>query len=228
VFPYYPGESDPALRNQIAGSTLVRVEHYNTIQTYSNVLYGDFCVYDEDTDDTRVMVPLDQEGTHCPVLKGRGDFLAYYRSQTIPATEPSFILGGTPPDLSQDWQTDRGTGIDTGVNLPALAVGDRVMIATDTDSRKVWFGKNGRWYTVNGAEVTEEQWKNGEGYACLMDVEDGADGPEYYPAATVKYGFTHVRLHLGLTCEYTPPSGFTYVAAMTLKETIPTGDEPDV
>ncbi len=70
--------------------------------------------------------------------------------------------------------------------------------------------------------------KNGEGYACLMDVEDGADGPEYYPAATVKYGFTHVRLHLGLTCEYTPPSGFTYVAAMTLKETIPTGDEPDV
>ena len=212
----------------MSGTTLVRVEHYNTIDNYDNVLYGDFCVYDEDIDDTRVMVPLDQEGEHCPVLKGRGDFLKYYRSQTIPDTEPSYIIDGAPGDLSSDWQADNGTGIDTGVNLPALAVGDRVMIATDTTSRKVWFGKNGVWYGVDGAALTPEAMKNGEGYTTLMDVEDGADGPEYYPAATVKYGFTHVRLHLGATCRYQPPSGhLLFAASRTLKLTADTGEVPD-
>ena len=227
--PFYPGESDPDLRAQIPGSTLIRRDHYHTTQDYENVLYGDFCVYDDDTEDTRIMVPLDQEGNHAPVIKGRADFLIAYRIGIPPgvrADEPSFIredFAGGSGDFAGS-----GTGFDTGVNLPALAVGDRVMIATDTESRKVWFGKNGTWYGLEGALDMNNPQAFEEGYVTVMDVEDGVDGPEYYPAATVKYGTTHVRLHLGATCRYQPPPGHSIARSTTTREVIPTGDEPIV
>lgn len=224
TFPFYPGTSDPDLRPEIPGSTLVRVEHYHTTQTFPNVLYGDFVTYDAGLDTERVMVPLDTEGVNFPVLKGRGDFLGFYRDN-IPAEEPAYdAVAGTRGD---DWKVNGGSGVDTGVNLGEIAVGDRIMIATDVTNRKIWFGRNGVWYRPDGGEVTAKQIADGEGYTTLMDIEPGKDNPEYYPAATVKYGASHVRMHFGSTCRYTPPGGHLRISASkNLKLSIPMGDRP--
>lgn len=222
--PYYPGVSDPALRPAIAGTTIVRVE--NSVLTYPDsdpALYGDL-IFSEVVADVyheNVGVPWDAgEGRHCPVMKGRADNLTQYRK---PADGPF------PVELMEDafpYENGFGTTIDTGVDLGSLKVGDRIMWLTDTETRKVWIGINNVWKGADGAAVTKDDIAEGKGYVTLLDVEPDQE-PDYYPAASFRYGPTWVRLHLGHSCLYSPPQGFAYVSeGQDTELVVPQGDEP--
>jgi hypothetical protein len=132
---------------------------------------------------TRRLPSLHETLYSAPIFKGRGDNLAAIKT-----------IG-----------TDTGHGgVWTGVDLVSLAVNDIIMIATDCDSRKVWFGKNGTWYGPSGGAADPV---GGSGNACLMD---GAAGQRnYYPGASYRYGPTHLRfLFRRDQLTYAPPAGF--------------------
>lgn len=230
-FPYYPGESDPGDRQEIPGSILVRVEHTTEDDTVEDVMYGDYVqdLFDDDDNylETKVVVPYGAEiGVQTPVLKGRGDFLAFYRDGSQPSEdeieERGFLVQGVG-DLNDNGLNFAGTGIDTGVNLGVLAREDRVMIAVDVPERKIWFGINGVWKGPDGREVRLEDIANGEGYATRLDASEGEEA-EYFAAATVKYGPTRLRMHMGGSCKHSPPGGFLF--AGTTKLRISEGSEP--
>ncbi len=123
------------------------------------------------------------------VFKGRGDSL---RSIKSPGEAESEINSGGGAD-----------GIWTGVALGELREGDIVMIATDTKTRKVWFGKNGHWIGPGGTLADPSK---GSGFACLMDGEAGARN--YFPAVSFRLGPTKLRMRFAGAQKFAAPSGF--------------------
>jgi hypothetical protein len=185
------------------GSSITATQNrYQTIK-HENIAYGDFTHlgrFDYETAGTdytnqwQIWCPEDKVGKAMPVIKGRGDYLPARRSE----------VGTDFDNVSADGNTPL-PGYDTGVDLGELVVGDRIMIATDTASRKVWFGKNGQWVGPDGGAANPEK---GDGYACLMDLDTEQKTVQYHAAVSARYGPTWVRMHLGIGLVYSPPKGF--------------------
>lgn len=132
-------------------------------------------------------------GRHTWVLKGRGDALA---STQTPSQDATPDLTSTPPTL----------GVWSGVDLGDLKSGDIIMVATDTATRKVWFGRNGQWYDTNGAGSGIPADPNHVvNPAVLMD---GDAKTLYYPACSWRVGPTKLTMRFGVSQKYAPPSGF--------------------
>ena len=162
--------------------------------------------------DTGVTIPFAPGGanagkTQGPVFKGRADMLDSIKTP-----------GADPAPGAGDGHGTKGPfphGVWTGVDLGSLGVGDTVMIATDVDSRKVWFGKNGSWIAPSGAANPAA----GTGWACYMDGYAAVGKPgqrNYVPGQSNYYPGVSYRLP-GTTCnilfgakdfKYPPPQGF--------------------
>lgn len=100
-------------------------------------------------------------------------------------------------------------GVWTGIDLGALVKGDVVMIATDTKTRKIWFGKNGKWFSVSGALA---QFQSDQ-YATHMD---GDAEVKYYPTCSYRLGKTWVKMRFGAAQKYGPPAGFDRLGASSI------------
>jgi hypothetical protein len=192
---------------------ITKTAGFHYAQTFPGI-FGDMIAYDDDSGAAYVAVPRhapdgrsDSTGQSAPVIKGRLDRITEGR------LKPSHGHPAPFPNHNDDIPTGSGPlpGYDTGVNLGVLKVGGRVMIATDTKTRKVWFGYDGVFYGQNGP-LTAKQLADGEGFACLMDVAPGIDPatgkaytPDYRAAAWYRYGPTWLRMHLGPSVMFQPP-----------------------
>jgi len=237
----------------------VRYTSPYTIPVKDNILYGDFVNFYVGSDaltfdwaywdlvlDTTVTISpaiaqMFSNGTHSPVFIGRVDQWTFYDN----SSNYYGGLGGGP--VSQGVSDGSDVKIDgsrrasgqvmgmvgqfTGVDLGTLAVGDVIMIATDTSTGYVWFGKNGTWYgpgDSHGVTValnpSTDGPAHGTKWAAVMDggsasaqpvttpsgPYDYATGrPRYFPAVGYRIGPLKANLLYGDKVKHTPPSGFT-------------------
>lgn len=133
-------------------------------------------------------------GTHTWVLKGRGDLLGDANTATDdgPLVPP---LGGDGALFNGVW---------SGVDLGHLALDDVIMLAVDTSTRQVWFGKNGKWYDKHGVSP----YVPGNVNLLPAMLLDGETSQDYYPAATLRAGQSQVRFQWGVSTKYQRPGGF--------------------
>lgn len=135
-------------------------------------------------------------GSHTWGFKGRGDTLA----STTTATDD----GPLDPPLGGEGALFNG--VWSGVDLGTLEIDDVLMFATDVSARKLWLGKNGKWYDTHGpTDFTPGQPELGA--ALLLDGEPSQD---YFPAATLRVGPSHVRFLFGEETHFAAPGGFDF------------------
>lgn len=134
-----------------------------------------------------VLSGVNQLGRHCPIFKGRGDDL-------VSALTPS-----------QDTSLGSPAGVWLGIDLGDLVAGDVIRIATDTVSRKVWFGKNKQWYDSDGAS----DFSPGDPELAHATVMDGDDKTLYYPACSWRFGPVEMQMNLSSSTQaFGLPGGF--------------------
>lgn len=183
-------------------------------------------------------------GIHGPVFKGRGDWLTSikthgedpvpgsFKGGTADPKVPGSYLGAGPdwipqgpytrPSVANDGLGVTGTpvpeGIWTGVDLGQWGEGDTIMIATDADSRKVWFGINGVWKGPGG--IVPPNPETGLGWACYMDGPAAAGTPggkdfiasaaKYFPGVSCRAAETVCEMRFGpLDTIFPVPIGFS-------------------
>ena len=130
---------------------------------------------------------LNAVGRRFPVFKGRADNMA-----TIAAQQDVSI-------------SDLNNGCWTGVDLGDIQVNDTIMIATNTSTREVWFGRNGQWYDASGPSTH----KPGSSALTATTYMDGDKTVKYYPACSFRVGPTKLSMRFGASQKYLPPVGFT-------------------
>ena len=184
-----------------------------------------------------------QPGHYAPVFIGRADDLA---TQTVTSNDtnvaPKIGDGSKLPldgSLAQSPQVMGNIGQMTGVDLGDLSVGDVIMIATDTATGYIWFGKNGSWYgpPASDADVSAPLGSSdgpaqGTKWTAVMDgfsksatpikpppgnTDPTQNPPVYYPAVGWHVGPMEVKIHYGIGMKYAPPGGFTVYGQTTLK-----------
>jgi len=117
----------------------------------------------------------------------------------------------------------------SGVDLGGLKVGDIVMLATDTKTGCVWFGKNGKWCGpgdgggLSGPLGPADGPAKGTKWASIMDGGSKSalpvttppgpysyttGQPRYFPAVGFRIGDFACKVRVGSTVKYVPPSGF--------------------
>lgn len=88
----------------------------------------------------------------------------------------------------------------------ACTNGDRIQVAVNLDSHKIWFGKNGTWL-LSGNPATDTN-----------PTSTGFAAGTYYPA--VSEGPSTSSTVCFTSCYYTPPSGFLPFPAGTISGTL--------
>jgi len=167
---------------------------------------------------------LHSAGYHAPVYVGRVDSVA---DDTKIGDGTTIPLDGS---LANVGQTMGLIGQFTGVDLGPLVEGDVVMMAADTASGKVWFGKNGDWYAPGSQYVasavldaTSDGPAFGTKWAAIMDGGKNSatpvtvdattptkdQPPEYFPAVGFRQGPLEAKIHYGSGMKYKTPNGFT-------------------
>ena len=210
------------------GTTIIRYEHAIIDVNGEVMTYGDFVFTGATSATGMVFIPWDATlGVHCPVIKGRYDFIGTLRDPAeTPYAEGSYMASSKTGDVDlEDGKSERGTGSDTGVDLGELAVGDTVMMAADQDTGKVWFGKNGAWLApqggLDGTQHEEPDPAAGEGPTTLMDAATGGK-PEYYAAMSYRIGPVTMQLK-AFGGKYAPPGGFKWLDENELEYEYPDG-----
>lgn len=131
------------------------------------------------------IINLMNDGAHTPVMVGNFLMWPYLSGNTgAPPVGDGSAIGAPISQYS-------------GVDLGQLAEGDVIMVAVDTTTRQVWFGKNGSWFGSPS---------NGSGHAGLMDGTEKTD--PYYPAVGYRLGDFAADIRAGAGLSYSPPSGF--------------------
>lgn len=133
-------------------------------------------------------------GQHTWAFKGRGDLL----DDGITAADDGPLV----PSRGGDGKFFNG--VWSGTNLGTLKENDIIMIATDAGGRKVWFGKNGKWYDKHG--VNDAQPGSDKLLPSLLLDGDGKQ--DYYPAASLRVGASEVKFLFGSSTKYPAPGGF--------------------
>lgn len=88
------------------------------------------------------------------------------------------------------------------ITLTSSSGSDVIMVAYDTAAGKLWFGKNGTWFTYGGGVGDPA---TGD-YPAFSSVAAG----HWYPAVAC-YGGSGISVNFGTALSYTPPSGFSSV-----------------
>lgn len=140
------------------------------------------------------LVGANVAGIHTWVLKGRGDQLG----------DPQTAADDGPLVPPIGGEGSLFNGVWSGVDLGELAVDDTIMMATDTGSRKVYFGKNGHWYDKDG----KSDFSPGQEQLKVAMLLDGDGKQDYYPAVTLRAGLSHMRFLWGVLTKYQPPPGY--------------------
>lgn len=145
---------------------------------------------------------LNATGEHFQAILGRPDLMTSIQPmQTTPID--------TPDQFGNIWNA-----CYSGVDLGAINKNDTIMVATDTKTREVWFGKNGKWYDKSGETKKQPGQKDFPG-ALLMD---GDEKTKYYPACSFRLGPTKLRMKFVGVQKFFPPGGFeAYPAGFKVK-----------
>jgi len=169
-------------------------------------------------------------GKHMPVFIGRMDQLNSPDVEGIGSTglgnsmSIASVGDGSETDLDKE---DGLIAMFSGVDLGKLEEGDVIMMATDTDTGCVWFGKNGEWYAPEdggGLCTKTGDPANGTGWAAVMDTYkksasfDESKAPEnYYPAVGYRVGpFKAEIVYDSGSLKYKPPEGFQVYGQSTM------------
>lgn len=141
-----------------------------------------------------------ETGTHTWAIKGRGDSIV----NATAADDGPLIgpFGGQAQTFNAVW---------SGVDLGSFAEDDIIMFAVDTSKRTVYLGKNGQWYDRDGPK--DKSITPGDDNLLVALMLDGDDKQEYYPAATLRVGPSHVRFQFGGSCKYPKPGGYSFYHA---------------
>ena len=145
-------------------------------------------------------VGVNKLGPHAWVFKGRADQL---KSTKKPGA------GDATPVASSDTMK----GLWTGVDLESIQVGDVFMFAVDTKSRKVWIGKNKKWFDITG----QSEHDPSRPQLAPVTYMDGDKDTKYYPACSYRLGHTKLRMRFGTMTKHLPPSGFTAYDLVTIE-----------
>jgi hypothetical protein len=196
---------------------------------------------------TQCFQDIIQDGYHSPVIIGRVDLIP---GLAISETSYSFTLILTPygdgsqspldGTMATQWMTLSGsrsapggnmgpTGLYSGVDLGELAVGDVVMVATDTATGYIWFGKNGVWYGPDPSGGSTVQLTSADGpaigtkWTAIMDgfpksatpvkpppgnTDPTQAQPQYFPAVGWRIGAMEAKIHYGQGMKFPTPGGF--------------------
>lgn len=175
-------------------------------------LSNGYLVEDASGDDPK-WTKLEAPGYHAPVFIGEAGGVLNIDVTTAYRWRKPRVKGlGDGTDMI--WG-DGNPGISasqyTGVDLGELVKGDRVMLAVDTATGKIWFGKNGRWIGPDG----DADPANGHGWAAVLDTYPNASNPagsekpiKFYPSVGWRVGAMELILHYGRATKFAPPSGF--------------------
>lgn len=145
---------------------------------------------------------LNIDGVHAPILKGRAELFL-----TNNATGPE----GDIPVGQVDSGGNLANGFWTGIDMGDIQEKDVIMVAVDAAARKIWFGKNGKWWDQSG----ESPYFPGSRDLQPAALLDGDVKTLYYPAASFRLGPTHMQMLFGTACTYLPPAGFKPYGAIT-------------
>lgn len=160
--------------------------------------YDDYCA--EGGPDYKMPSGINQLGEHAWVIKGRGDKLAstLFSSNDV-------AIGNTVNGVLRN-------GCWTGMDMGSISRGDIYMIAVDTATRKVWFGRNGKWWE-NSAPTDKTP---GTKLAPVTYLDGTAKDTKYYPACSARFGHTRMKVRYAKTTKYTPPPGFSPYDVVTI------------
>ncbi len=131
-------------------------------------------------------------GGHSWVFKGRADMLFNTQKAMDDAISPY--------------------GVWSGVDLGDFNPGDVIMVAVDTGTQKIWFGKNGKWYDTHGVSNSVPGSKS-LNPTMLLDPKI-----KYYPACSARWGHTKLQIVTGSATKYPAPGGFTPYNLITISD----------
>ena len=166
-------------------------------------------------------------GYSMPVFIGRVDLLPEQPKDwsTSSLGDGSQVnLADTRQGSQMNWAENQ-VGMFTGNNLGKLIEGDVLMVATDTATGYVWFGKNGDWWApVDGdvaakiTDLTQQGPSHGTKWTAVMDGYPKSYGyqpnshttpPSYHPALGYRIGpFKASIVYDPNKLKYPLPSGF--------------------
>jgi len=136
--------------------------------------------------------------------------------------------GSSNDDQVRGWGangTSFGASGDSASGLPTFSTNDVLMFALDMDNGKIWFGKNGTWYTNdNSTTTTASAIAGGTATPKFADLKTGAESQ----FRQSEKGWTPiVHMNSGDTWEFnfgsrpfahTPPAGFKSICTKNLPE----------
>jgi hypothetical protein len=171
---------------------------------------------------------ISQPGTYSPVVVGRWDALYNGSAGTSMSNNATATDDGSNVKIDGSQSFSGGkmgmVGSYTGVDLGVIEVGDVLMIAANSETGYVWFGRNGVWYGQDGpldsssegpafktkwAAIMDGCTKSANPVASSGPWDAGTAPPQYFPCVSWHMGRLHLRFIIGGDFKYGPPSGFT-------------------
>jgi hypothetical protein len=142
------------------------------------------------------------------------------------SSDPGYYISNSNKSISENTSPSYQINLSSGTISPgnssygsAFVVGDTVMVALDLDNNRVYFGKNGTWFSSgNPATGTNPAFNIASG-TYSIGVQD-YHGPGYPIAYVANFG--------QLPFTYTPPAGFKSLNTKNLNEQSPFVTGPDL
>lgn len=156
-------------------------------------------------------------------LNGASSGKVYYEAEIYDVGEHSII--GMDPTNEEIFAVQDGIGISLNKQYPyfrnasslewrSFKRGDIVMIATDVDSKKIWFGVNGRWLHTMYKNIPRPE-------SGLFPSTSLPRAKEFRAYAQGMKG-THLSFNFGQkTFRFNPPRGFTGIKFRPLDMALP-------
>ena len=111
-----------------------------------------------------------------------------------------------------------GAGGDISSGLPTFTVNDTLMFAMDLDNGKIWFGKNGTWYSTGTSTVTAAAIANNTATARFTDLLTESTGTSWTPIVHMNSGDKWIFNPGSRAFIYTPPTGFKTLCTTNLDD----------
>ena len=133
------------------------------------------------------------------VFTAAGGFTPPFGMHGVAASSTSVSSGVGTVANSWSFQSRDGdkyaAGTQTVLGYTPIAVGDTLMVAHDTATGGIWFGRNGTWYAGSPATGTSPTMTT--------------SGTVYPATSLYSNGTSHTTNFGGSAFTYTPPTGFT-------------------
>ena len=109
-----------------------------------------------------------------------------------------------------------GADGDISSGLPTFTANDTLMFAMDLDNGKIWFGKNGTWYSTGSTTVTAAAIAANTATARFTDLLTESTGTSWTPIVHMNSGDKWIFNPGSRSFLYTPPSGFKSLCTQNL------------